>query len=139
MRFTSPVHVRKLMIIGGGMEAQHPSTLKCFPNKEMFDFNNVNEFTPAQTFNLPVNADGTVELITVVQPFTNINSLVFYFPANHGHESTILKYIGMQGEHTHHRREAVDATYEVLCNGQDIIQPESDAATDLSRTHSRMN
>ena len=32
--------------------------------------------------------------------------------------------IGLQGEHTHYRREAVDTVYEVLCNGQDIVQPE---------------
>lgn len=139
VRFTSPVHVRKIMIIGSGAETQHPSSLKCYSNKEMVDFTNVTEFNPSQVFNLPMNLLGTVELTTVVQAFTNITSLVFYFPANYGHESTILKYIGMQGEHTHYRREAVDAVYEVLCNGQDIIQPESDGVSDLPGNNSHMH
>jgi PITH domain len=139
VRFTSPVHVRKIMIIGGGAETQHPSSLKCYSNKEMVDFTNVSEFNPSQVFNLPMNMHGTVELTTVVQAFTNITSLVFYFPGNYGHESTVLKYIGMQGEHTHYRREAVDAVYEVLCNGQDIIQPESDGVSELPGNNSHMH
>ena len=121
------------MIIGGGENAQHPSNVKCYPNKENIDFTNISEFRASQEFNLPINSEGTVELKTVITPFTNISSLVFYFPANHGHESTVIKYIGMQGEHTHYRREAVDATYEVLCNGQDIMQPEREKGA--SGTH----
>jgi hypothetical protein len=126
------------MIIGGGEELQHPSSLKCYTNQEMIDFTNVSEFRPSQVFNLPVNSTGAVELTTVIAPFTNITSLVFYFPSNYGHESTVIKYIGMQGEHTHYRREAVDAVYEVLCNGTDIVQPESEkGASDLNHDHSR--
>jgi hypothetical protein len=34
--------------------------------------------------------------------------------------STLLYDIGMQGDHTHYRREAVDTVYEMLCNGTDI-------------------
>lgn len=135
IRFTSPVHLRKIMIIGGGENSQHPSTLKCYPNKEAIDFANVGEFIAAQEFNLPVNQAGTVEFSTVIAPFTNVTSLTFYFPTNHGHECTVLKYIGMQGEHTHYRREAVDATYEVLCNGQDIIQPESEKGASSHHMH----
>ena len=71
-----------------------------------------------------MNPDGTVELITAVHPFTNINTLTLYITENYGHETTALRYVGMQGEHTHFRREAVDTIYEVLCNGQDIEQPE---------------
>jgi hypothetical protein len=123
------------MIIGGGDESQHPSNVKCYPNKEMMDFTNVGSFRAAQEFNLPINSEGTVELKTVIAPFTNITSLAFYFPANHGNASTVIKYIGMQGEHTHYRREAVDATYEVLCNGQDIIQPESERGGKSSHMH----
>ena len=120
-QFTSPVHIRKIMIIGGGENDKHPSQLKCYVNKDNIDFSSVQSLTPSQAFNLPVNSDGTVELMTVLRPFTNVNSVVFFFPANHGGgDQTIIKYIGMQGEHTHYRRIAVDAVYEVLCNGQDL-------------------
>ena len=101
----------------------------------MIDFTNVSEFRAAQDFTLPINKAGNIEFTTVIAPFTNITSLAFYFPTNHGHESTVIKYIGMQGEHTHYRREAVDATYEVLCNGQDIIQPESERGASSSHMH----
>lgn len=129
-RFTSPVSIRKIMVIGGSSEQHHPSSLRCYVNTDLIDFNNVNDFTPAQTFDLPINASGLVELTTVLQPFTNIQTVAFYFPENHGNDDvTIIKYIGMQGEHTHYRREAVDTMYEVLCNGQDIVQPEDFVGT----------
>ena len=91
---------------------------------------------PAQEFRLEVNSGGTIELITAIRPFTNITSLVLYFPENHGSvEQTRIKYIGMQGDHTHYRREAVDTVYEVLCTGQDIIQPESQSGHDHTHSH----
>lgn len=124
-RFTSPCHIRKLMVIGGSDDEHHPSSLQCYLNHEQIDFTNIADFRPAQQFNLPINRDGTVEFTTVLSAFTNVNTIAFYFPSNHGdRDQTIIQYIGMQGEHTHYRREAVDTTYEVLCNGQDICQPE---------------
>lgn len=122
-RFTSPVHVRKIMVIGGGEDGQHPSTLRCYANHEDVDFTSVSALNPAQRFDLPINKEGFVELTTVLQPFTNLTTLAFYFPSNHGDsETTVIQYIGMQGEHTHYRREAVDAQYEVLCTGKHIEQ-----------------
>jgi hypothetical protein len=127
-RFSSPVHVRKIIIIGGGENYQHPSFVKCYVNQENVDFNNIEELNPVQQFTLPVNEEGSIELTTVIHSFTNVNVLSLYFPSNHGEQdTTVIQYIGLQGEHTHYRREAVDTVYEVLCNGQDIIQPE-DAA-----------
>jgi hypothetical protein len=41
LRFTSPVHVRKITVIGGGDVTQHPSTLKCYVNQENVDFSNI--------------------------------------------------------------------------------------------------
>ncbi len=49
-----------------------------------------------------------------------MNSLAFFFPSNFGADVTAVQYIGMQGEHTHFRREAVNTMYEVLCTGDDI-------------------
>ena len=136
VRFTSPVHIRKLMIIGGGEEEQHPSHLKCYANHENLDFTSIGSVRPSQEFNLVLNPQGTVELTTLIHPFTNVTSLTFYFPSNHGsHATTVVKYIGMQGEHTHYRREAVDTVYEALCNGQDIVQPEGVAGAESGLGH----
>lgn len=118
--FTSPVHIRKIMVIGGGEPDMHPSLLRCYVNHEAIDFTNIDDFQSAQDFALEVNEGGTVELTTLMHRFTNVTSIAFYFPANHGNATTVLKYIGLLGEHTHYRREAVDTVYEVLCTGQDI-------------------
>ena len=135
-KFTSPVHIRKLMFIGGGDESQHPSSVKIYPNKDDIDFTNVSSYNPAQEFNLPLNSTGTIEhTIAHIQPFSNIMCCTFYFPTNNGSDSTIIKYIGMQGEHTHYRREAVNAKYEVLCTGQDIVQPEGQLGAHSSHMH----
>ena len=106
--------------VGGNSEAQHPDVLKCFVNRDGIDFTEVGDLSPTQTFSLPVNTNGSVELVTAVHPFTGVNSLAFYFPSNYGDASTAIQYIGMQGEHTHFRREAVNTTYEVLCTGEEV-------------------
>eukprot|EP01035_Chromulina_nebulosa_P025713 gene25713-33577_t len=128
-RFTSPVHIRKIMVIGGGNnDANHPSFMKCFADNDTVDFTNVNTLTPSQEFNLPINRSGTVELITAIHPFTNVTSVAFYFNSNQGgSDITSIQYIGLQGEHTHYRRQAVNAVYEVLCNGQDVDHVQEEA------------
>jgi hypothetical protein len=125
-KFISPVHIRKLCIIGGGgdenTESSHPREVRLYVNRDGIDFTEVHETRPAQVFNLPINRDGSVELITSVTSFTGVNSLAFFFPSNHGEsEVTAIQYIGMQGEHTHFRREAVNAVYEVLCTGEETV------------------
>lgn len=134
-RFTSPVHIRKIMVIGGGDGLQHPASLQCFVNNEDVDFTNVGSLRPAQTFSLPMNEEGVIEHITALQPFSNVTCIAFYFPENYGHEATVLRYIGLQGDHTHYRREAVDTVYELLCNGQDIAQPEDQLGAHAHHMH----
>ena len=137
LRFISPVHIRKMMVVGEGNNIDnHPSQLKCYVNQDIVDFSNISSLNPVQEFNLTPNVDGTIELITVIRPFTNVSTLVLYFPQNFGEiDQTRIQYIGLQGEHTHYRREAVDTVYEVLCNGQDITQPESDHNHSHSHAH----
>jgi hypothetical protein len=141
VRFTSPVHVRKIMVVGGGSDpAQHPATLKCYANHENLDFTSIGAVRPSQEFALAVNTAGTAELTTLIHPFTNVTVLTFYFPANHGGAAcTSVRYIGLQGEHTHYRREAVDTVYEVLCNGQDIVQPEDAKGAEAGGLHRHMH
>ena len=131
--FSSPAHIRKLMFIGGGDTSEHPNKVKCYINKPDIDFSGLEGYLPVQEFELPVNQDGTLELFTApAREWTNVYSVAFFFPSNHGGgDVTTLSYIGMQGEHTHYRREAVHADYEVLCNGQDIVQPEDAARMGL--------
>ena len=121
--FVSPVNIRRIMVVGGTSAEHHPSVLRCYINQTRFDFGSVASVSPGQEFQLPLNEAGTAEISTRVHVFTNVQSIAFYFPQNHGSvRNTVIKYIGMQGEHTHYRREAVDTVYEVLCTGQDAVQ-----------------
>jgi len=139
IKFTSPVHIRKFMVIGSGLadKSQYPNKMKVYVNRgDDVDFNNISSYNPTQEFNLVADENGTIELFTIPQQFTNITTLSLYFPTNiGGHPHTILRYIGMQGDHTHYRREPVHTTYEVLCNGSDIIQPEG-AFSNVDHDHS---
>ena len=123
-RFVSPVHIRKFMVIGNGENQHHPNRMNCYVNHEGIDFTNISAYRIAESFNIPVNTEGTHELlISTPQNFNNITCLTIHFPSNHSNDedvSTIIKYIGLQGEHTHYRREAVHANYEVLCSHQEI-------------------
>lgn len=73
--------------------------LQCYVNHENIDFSNIESLNIDQQFVLQLNQDGLSELITVLRPFTNIQSIIFYFPTNHGDtNTTIIRYIGLQGE-----------------------------------------
>ena len=130
-RFTSPVTVKKLMVIGGEQPGQQPSSVSCFVDVENMDFTTLAQYKPVQTFQMPNdNSNGDVELLTTLRHFTNISTLTLLFKGNLSDgETSSLRYIGMQGDHTHYRREAVNTVYEVLCNGQDICQPEDAKGT----------
>ena len=138
INFVSPVNIRKLMIIGAGPHTNHhPKALKCYVNQTNFDFGSLTTTRPGQEFELSLNELGTVEIVTKVHIFTNVNSLVLYFPSNYGNlRNTLIKYIGMQGDHTHYRREAVDTVYELLCTGQEDVMSGEGHEHSHSHSHS---
>jgi|TARA_B110000208_G_scaffold168438_1_gene208589 hypothetical protein len=117
--FASPVNIRKIMVVGGSDDPErHPCELRCYVNPVVADFSSLEEMRPTQAWtSLAVNTTGEAELITSpTTAFNNVVSIAFFFSANHGdEESTALRYIGMQGEHTHlTMAKAVDATYELI-------------------------
>jgi hypothetical protein len=107
----------QMQVVGGGRPDNYPTRMRCYVNHEQVDFTNIEDLRADQEFALPPNEEGTVELITTLTRFTNVTSIAFYFPANYGDSATtVLRYIGMQGDHTHYRREAVDAVNEIPVN-----------------------
>lgn len=44
--------------------------------------------------------------------FNGVYSLDLYFPSNHGADHTTITFIGLRGEFTERRRQAVEAVYE---------------------------
>lgn len=123
-RFTSPIHLRKIMVIGSGSHENHPNHVKCYVNHEGIDFTNVSNYRAVDSIDLPIDEHGTCEInVTNPMSFNNVSCLTFYFPSNHSGDEdtqTMIKYIGMQGEHTHYRREAVHADYELMCSHSEI-------------------
>lgn len=111
--FASPCSLRRLMVIGA--ETQHPSHLRVYVGHEDLDFSSVDDVTAAYETTLPVNVQGEAFVNTHPPgPFTNVTSLAFFFDANNGDGETVVRYIGMQGEHSHDKRQAVNAKYELI-------------------------
>ena len=117
--FRSPCSLRRLMVIGGGSPGHHPSSVRVYVGKDDLDFQNIEDVRPTFQSALPLNEPGEAYLnLHPPNAFTNVTNVALFFDKNHGSvDETILQYIGMQGDHTHDRREAVNATYEVLCQG----------------------
>merc|ERR1711918_288122 len=100
--FTSPVHIRKIMVVGGNdvdntsesPTASHPSKLKCYVNQDRVDFSSITSLKSVQDFDLEVNTNGSKEYVTNIRPFTNVNTLILFFPDNHGDvDKTVIQYI----------------------------------------------
>ena len=132
VKFATPVHVRRVMVIGGGDAADggsHPRHVKVYVNREGIDFSELDEVAPAQVFSLPLNEAGEAFIATTPpHVFTNVTAIAFFFDENHseGEEDTVVRYIGMQGDHTHGRAEAVHAEYELLCQHGNETVPKPD-------------
>ncbi len=79
---------------------------------------------------------------TVRNPFTNITALALFFPGNHGNDEddfpvTKIKYIGLQGDHTHGQRAAVHTEYELIAmpDDDDLFQKNHPASQQHSHSH----
>lgn len=123
--FASPVHIRRIMVIGGGDQASHPAKLKAFVNRPDLDFASADGVAVTEEWDLAANVSGEGFVTTKPARFSNITSVTFLISENLGdEEQTMLQYIGLQGDHTHDRREAVDAKYELMCThmGSKVVE-----------------
>ena len=77
--FASPVHIRRIMVIGGGAVEHHPSFLKVFAQSEDIDFSSASDSEATQEFDLAANVEGEGFVTTRQGPFTNVTSVAFYF------------------------------------------------------------
>lgn len=112
--FTCPVKIRSFTIIGGG-EGLAPRSAKFFINRETLDFGDAEESQPVQQWDLAVDGDpnGLIEYPTQFSKFQNVSSLWIFIPDSHGADHTLVSYIGLSGVGTEHKREAVQAVYEL--------------------------
>jgi len=125
--FASPVSVRKIMLIGGRLPfsesspmppdvadlATHPRELRAYAGRDDVDFASLDDIQPTQRWDLTPNLTGEGFVPVRQAPFTNISSLTLYIKADGGsEEECVVRYLGLQGEHTHVQRRAVHAKYE---------------------------
>ena len=110
--FVCPVKIRAFTLIGGG-DGTAPRTAKFFINRETLDFGDAEEGQPAQHWDLAEDPLGTVEYPTQFSKFQNVSTLWIFVPDNHGADSTRISYIGLSGVGTEHKRQAVNAVYEL--------------------------
>ena len=112
--FTCPVKIRAITVIGGG-DGAAPATLKAFINRDSLDFADAEDTAAVQQWDLQADGDpnGAIEYPTQFSRFQNVSRLSLFVVDNHGADSTKIHYIGLKGVGTEHKREAVNAVYEL--------------------------
>uniref|UniRef100_A0A7S0L3Y3 PITH domain-containing protein n=1 Tax=Coccolithus braarudii TaxID=221442 RepID=A0A7S0L3Y3_9EUKA len=112
--FTCPVNIRSLHLVGGE-EGATPRELRAFVNHETLDFSDAELMPPVQQWDIaPTDPTGTLEYPTQFTRFKNVTRLYLFVANNHGAEQTRIRYIGLKGTGTDHKREAVkNAVYEL--------------------------
>ncbi|RKP39774.1 galactose-binding domain-like protein [Dimargaris cristalligena] len=127
---TGMAKIKSILLIGGP-GAQSPAKLKVFINSDDIDFDNVEDRTCTQEWDLIEDSGkDVVEYHTRITKFGNVRSLTLYFPENFGEDTTRLQYIGLTGEWTELRDEPLLTVYELKPNMADHKVP-----GDESRVH----
>jgi hypothetical protein len=129
--FTGVVKLKSFCLIGGP-EGESPSKVKLSPsfnvvaftqlvglrihrfvNRDDIDFSNAEELKPIQIIELAENLLGEIEWPLQVYNFNNVSTLVMYFTENYGADKSRIYYLGLKGEFSQVKREAVVANYEL--------------------------
>lgn len=108
--FTSPVKLTAVCVIGGG-GGSTPNKIRLFSNREL-TFDDAHGAAATQEFELLENPAGELEYATRVSRFQSVSSMSLHFPQSTGLSYSELCYVGLKGECSGHRREAVIAAYE---------------------------
>eukprot|EP00455_Lapot_gusevi_P036335 TRINITY_DN4039_c0_g1_i3.p1 TRINITY_DN4039_c0_g1~~TRINITY_DN4039_c0_g1_i3.p1 ORF type:complete len:143 (-),score=11.90 TRINITY_DN4039_c0_g1_i3:88-516(-) len=117
--FVCTVTLKSFMIIGNSASSA-PTKVRIWANREDVDFSNCNEIPVTQEFELSFDGDGVIDYPTNVRKFQNVSMLCLHFPENGGADSTRINYIGLKGDSTGARRQAVITIYEARPVGNSI-------------------
>ena len=110
--FVSPVKIRAITVIGGS-DGMAPAELRAYVNRETLDFADAEQFPPVQEWTLADAPGVDLEYTTQFSRFQNVSKLSLYVRDNHGADHTAITYIGLSGVGTDHKRQAVQAVYEL--------------------------
>lgn len=125
--FTSDVIIKGISIIGGA-DGTSPTKMRAFINRIDVDFSNVQNLTPVQEWDLAENPRGELEYQTRYARFQGVANLTLHFPESFGGTSTEILYVGLRGEATNNKRDAVTTiVYEAMANPSEHKTPGEEA------------
>ncbi|KAK9815492.1 hypothetical protein WJX72_004575 [[Myrmecia] bisecta] len=122
--FDGSIRVKAICIIGG-TDGTAPAELKAYVNRDDLDFGLVADMPPVQKWDLQEDGHGQIEYPTQIPKFSGIHSLDLHIPRNFGADVTKIHFIGLKGDYTPAKREAVIAVYESRPMPQDHTVPDS--------------
>ncbi|GAX83831.1 hypothetical protein CEUSTIGMA_g11255.t1 [Chlamydomonas eustigma] len=122
--FDGAVKLKAIAVVGG-LEGSAPAHLKVFINRDDVDFSLAETATPVQEWALQEDTRRVVlEYPTLVSRFNGVHSIDMYFKGNFGADFTEIHFIGLKGDFTERRRQAVEAVYEARAMPSDHKVPE---------------
>jgi len=110
--FTGSVKL-KAFSLGSGPEGSGPCKIKAFINRDDIDFDNVNDMTPVQSWELAVGNPPDAEHLFKVSKFSRVRLLTLFVDTNHGDDTTRISYLAFKGIFTPLNTEPVVAAYEL--------------------------
>lgn len=128
--FTGNVKLKGIIIVGGP-DSTHPSTVKLFKNRPGMIFDEAAS-VPDQEIELVRDQYGVHEYPIKVVKFSSVNHLTLHFTGTSGSEKIRIDYIGLKGEWTAAPRQGVViATYELRPQASDHPQESNDSSREV--------
>eukprot|EP00923_Selenidium_pygospionis_P000457 GHVN01000806.1.p4 GENE.GHVN01000806.1~~GHVN01000806.1.p4 ORF type:complete len:205 (-),score=36.50 GHVN01000806.1:371-985(-) len=109
--FSSPCKISSMHLIGGE-GGRCPKDVKLFSNTPDLDFEGAQSSKPVQSVELLEDYCGAIEYPLKVTQLQNVTTLTLYFNDTHGSSPNQLFYVGLRGEGSSFKREAVVTVYE---------------------------
>eukprot|EP00823_Brevimastigomonas_motovehiculus_P006181 TRINITY_DN5005_c0_g1_i1.p1 TRINITY_DN5005_c0_g1~~TRINITY_DN5005_c0_g1_i1.p1 ORF type:complete len:205 (-),score=25.72 TRINITY_DN5005_c0_g1_i1:536-1150(-) len=115
--FTSCVKLKAFNLITGG--DTRPTKVKLFINKEGITFQDVDDLKCVQEITIVDDTKAEADYVTKITKFSSVDNLTMYFPEAEGGKELNLFYLGLKGEASKAKRQAVAVTYESVPNIKD--------------------
>ncbi|KAG2499739.1 hypothetical protein HYH03_002672 [Edaphochlamys debaryana] len=113
--FDGAVKLKAISLISRGAPGTAPSRMAAFVNRDDLDFSTAASLPPVQEWELSPDGDprGIIEYPTQASRFTGVHSLdLLLSGASAGAVHVEVAFLGLKGEFTERKRQAVEAVYE---------------------------
>lgn len=124
---TNPVKVTGITVIGGDGGCA-PASVRLYINRDDLDFSSVNDVEPTQSLDLVEDFHGAIQHPLRAAKFINVTHLSLFFPASLYAGRTRIHWIGLWGQGSEGKRQAVVTVYESIPNASEKHVEDSAAA-----------